>query len=337
MSPYLFTLTFLFMMSFLTSSQVNQFKQNTLEMRLYQQSRLTFAQKEELRELSHLEEFRASTEATTQERKKAKPIATKCTSTAKHSTPLCFNTARPPNNSRLNIYLLLHGERTRNTPKEFALEETLANLMRNLYQEAPFFHQVSNAEERIIEKLIEKKEETLNFDSPDQLSVLSMDDPQLQQVFYQMLKGTAEAPSLLNYITFDRSEERLRGQRRKINLMFVSQELLHAIFPRGTVAADLLQYRDSLWAEIFDQEEHRLERSAEECKNRSQLKQDLHTAFANILESSGYSVNGYKSQVFDFGIGDSGNILFVKDASTGEIVREKYTDVLQRTRYKKHS
>ena len=326
MNPYLFTVTFLLMMSLLTSSEVKQFSQSSLEMKCYQESRQMLAAAEELRELAHLEQLRQYTETKDEKEEsvepKPKPKPTK--KRVRRSTPLNFNTARPANNSRINFFILLHNEPHTKLPKEYSLYEITARSMRFLYADQPFFQIIPDVEYRILDKFFEVKEQTLEFCTPDELSSLSLEDDELQKVFYTMLKGTKEAPSLLNFITFDHGKEPLKGQREKINLMFVDPIVLNAILHDESTTQRIIEARDKIWAEMFNQEEHRLERLKEECKGRDKFKGELKEALTQILLEGGFEADRYISYVFDLSLGDLGSILFVEDPLTKELTRQKY-------------
>lgn len=324
MNPYLMTVTFLMIMSFLTSSEVARFAQSALEEKCYETSHLALAAAEELKELSQIEEFRRKHEVVEKDdspSKKEKTVQPRKTETTKRSAPLGINTSRPPNNARLNLYMLLHHEPPKGSPKEFSLYELTARLMRRLYKEEPFFQQVPAAEYRILDKLLEKKEETKTLTSPDELCHISMDDPQLQQIFYQMMKGR---PSLLNFLTFDPIDI-TREQKRKINFMFAPALLIEEIFQDPKMSAKVLDCRTRFWTEILVQEEHRLERTKEQNKTRTDFKKELAKEMEHIFDEEHLNFEKYKTHVFDFTLGRPGTVLFFEDPLTDELIREKIT------------
>jgi hypothetical protein len=325
MNPYLFTLTFLMMMSLLTSSEVIRFSQSALEFQCYQQSQSLLVAAEELRELGHLEELRE--ERAKQEVDPDPPDETevkpKKNPSVRRAARLNINTARPPNNSRLNLYKLKKGPHKKG-PKEFDFYEVVARVMRELYKEAPFFQEVPGVECRILDKLLEKKEKTAAFTTPDQLSDLDLDDKTLQDVFYHMLKGTNKSVSLLNYVTWDQIKKDSKKQNRKINLFAVDPLILRAIFPKGECAENILLHRERIWEQILDQEAHRLERTSDQCKGRGKFSEDLKNAFQAILEREGLDPEPYMSNVFDCTLGEPGTVIFVPDPLTQKLHREKY-------------
>jgi hypothetical protein len=320
MNPYLFTVTFLMMMSFLTSSETIRFAQSSLENRCYLESRGAMAAAEDLAMLSHLEMLRGEANENPPKRE---PKRHKENTSVRRIGRLNINTSRPPDNSRLNIYTLLHKEPHSHLPKEFSLYETLARLMRSLYGNSPFFNEIPQVEYHILDSLIEKKEKTENFKTPDELGTLTFDNPRVQAVFLQMLKGTKEASSLLNYITFDQIDS-TQTQSRKINLLFADALILKAIFPEGEIVAKLLARREKIWAEIIDQEEHRLERTEDEGKRRGQYGDDLEAALEEVLTSEGRDFSKYKTYVFDCTLSEPGNVIFLLDPLTQTLIRQKY-------------
>ena len=322
MNPYLFTVAFLMMMSFLTSSEAIRFAQNTLEKKCYLDSRHILVVAEELRELSHLENLRDEVNPNPKPRKKIDAPLKKSTTYVKKARALGVNAARPPDNSRLNVYTLFHKEPSKGLPEEFSLYEVIARTMRALYQEE-LLQEIANAEYRILDRLIEKKEECAAFTSPDQLCEIDLEDADLQKIFYHMLKGTKKSASLLNYLTFEKIDD--GSQARKINLLFVDPLVLQAIFPKGSAAERLLERRNQILNEIEYQEAHRLELSQEECKGRLELSKDLKKALEEILTSEGLNAKKYKSQVFDCTLSKPGTVIFLEDPFTGRFIREKYT------------
>lgn len=330
MNPYLFTITFLLMIGLLTSSEAVRFSQQALEKHCYKEARIASTQFEELRALTQLENLqndvkrKMASEAQDEDiapDDDENPVIKPPKSTPnKRAKALGVNAARPPNNSRLNFYTLLEKEPNISLPKEFSLYEVTARLMRALYKEEDFFK--PGVEYRLLDKLLEKKEEALSFTTPDQLCELSFDDESLQRVFYLMLKGTKKSPSLLNYITFDS----IHGteQARKINFMFVDPIIIHAIFPEGNTADLLLAKREAIWAEIEYQECNRGTIPKEAYKGRQLFSDDTKNALVDILTAAGFKAEKYKSQVFDCTLNKPGTVLFIEDSTTHLVSREKY-------------
>lgn len=316
MNPYLFTITFLMLMGFLTSSEVLRFSQSNLEQKCYLSSRASLIATEQVREWGHLEQLRGE-ENLEPEPLQPKPI-TRNQRTCHRIAPLRINTARPPDNSRLNLYRLLNEE-----PDKKFLYEVLAQLIRDLYQEEPFFHAISQIEYHILDHLIENKAQVLEFTTPDQISTLFFENQDLQKALYHMLQGTKKSPSLLNFLTCDPINS-ANAPGRKINFLFADPRILHAIFPNGQTADKLIAARQRIWEEILDQEEHRLERVKQACKGRNAFKQELKTLLTEILHSEGFDFEQYKTQVFDYGLGEPGTVIFIHDPLTGHTIREKY-------------
>ncbi len=314
MNPYLLTLTFLMLMSLLTSSEVVRFSQNSLGNHLHKQYQENLATSDTLKAYVGYDNFRlrkSDNEDVAVEEEIEKPPPKPSTSIPRPAS-LEFNCARPPNNSRLNFYLLL------NTQVPPSLYEATARLMRNVYGNAYFFS--PNAEYRILDALIALKEETKEFVYPDEMSKLDLGDPELQAIFYSMLKGSEECPSLLNFITFDKVKYH---ENKKVNLMFADPVVIESLINHHPTTESILKMRQTVWEEINDQEEHRLERTADECKGREILKKELAAEFRQILFDSGLDFKTY-DKIFDYSLGKMGTILFIEDPLTGFIQREKY-------------
>lgn len=320
MTPYLFTLTFLMMITCLTSSESVRFHHSMIEKNIYASANQTRFEREELSCLSDLDEIRGqeSEDPKKREPRKVKPPTTR----AKRYPALRINTARPPNNARLNLYALLHAEPNKNVPEEFSLYETCAALLRLLYSHASFFHEVPRLEYVLLDALCQKKEQCVQFSSPDELGSLVFEDPQLQAVFYRMLKGTKESDSLLDYITFD--QQGGKSQARKINLLFADPLILKAIFPKGQTAENLLARRELIWQEIAIQEAKRNELKPEQCDGRRGFAVKIAQMLDEVLIADGFDSKKYKGQVFDCTLGKSGTVLFHIDSETAGRTREPY-------------
>lgn len=326
MNPYLFTLVFLMMMSLLASSEVVRFSQATLEHKCYTDSRDELAEAQEMHALSQLDALKEEINPTPNHRPQAPSKPKK--SSAKRIISLQVNTARPPNNARLNIYNLLY--LSSKYQGEFSLYETLACLMRNLYKEEPFFQQISRAEYLILDRLIDKKDNMASFTTPDELSTLNLGDDNLQEIFYYMFKGTKRAPPLLNYLTFDKVGTKGNSKKWKINLLFTDPHILKAIFPNQEIAEKIARGRAEIWEEIVDQENRRLNGSKEEGKGRTYFNKKLEAVLKEALEGKGLDYVAYE-KIFDLTLGHSGNVIFLTDSETGNVTRTKFTHESNKT------
>lgn len=320
MNPYLLTLMFLTLMSVLTSSEVARFAQSTLGSQLHSSYQESLAVAEGVKAIAAFEDFRLHAVETEDEEvseKKKKPAKRTPSSKPRRSTSLGYNFERPPNNSRLNLYLMLYTTPHQDYP--LSPYEVVARLMRHLYAEATFFN--PGIEYAILDALIACKEEAKSFTFPDELATLDLGDPTLQMAFYHMLKGAEGCPSLLNFITFDH-ETRL--EKKKVNLLFAAPCVIEALLNDDQVVEKLLTRREALWEKIFDHEAHRLERPPEKWIGRNQLKKELKADVTEILAEAGLDYAKHYKWVFDMGLGELGNILFIEDPQTGFIRREKY-------------
>ncbi len=302
MNPLLVTLTFLTLMSILTSSELVHYKQTALGRHLFDNHQIAKQTQEELIQTALFNDFREEQN----ENPKPRDPNPKQEETPKppKNPSLNVNALRPPNNSRLNFYLVLNEE------KGTFLYETAAQLMRLLYGDTQFFQTVPNPEYQILDRLKERAEACSEFVYPDELATLSLGHPELQMIFYQMLKGE-HAPSLLRFITFDTKLTREQG---KINLCFAPEEILTAIFPNERIYQRIKQLREKLWYQIFFEEtEHA----------RTPLKAEFTAAFEQILNDYQLDTKLYKGY-FDFGLSKPGNILLIEEPVTGIVHREKY-------------
>lgn len=316
MNPYLITLTFLLLMSILTSSEVLRFSQAHFASHLYASSQEQDRIIQSADAHALLDDFRG------EEREKivydeGEKRAPKPGKKVRRSPSLQFDLARPPNNSRLNFYQIIHGS----PPKKFPLSlyDTAVRLMDSLYGEASFFKAVPGAAARIMNALIAENEKSGHFTTPDELATLTFEDPTLQEVFYAMLKGEEKCPSLLNYITFDRAKR----EDKKINLLFASKELIEALLNHPVLSEKLIALRNRQWVEIFDEETHRLERPKELNKGRLGFKNELSAGYEALLDEEGLHLDSYKT-VFDLSLNKMGSVLFIEDPETGFIHRERH-------------
>jgi len=319
MTPYVMTLTFLTVISLLTSSEMVRYASHSLEHKFHknylEQKRIALS----LGEQGDFENYRNKTpkQASTPKEKEEKKETEVRDGIP---TKLGLNLVRPPNNSRINLHFVLT-ESGPKKPKGFSLYELTATLIRRLYGETSFFLEVPNAEYLILDGLKERQEETAKFLFPDELASISFDDPQLQAIFYKMLKGTMETPSLLRYITFDRKTN--RGENRKINLMFADPLLLEVVFENGPATEQVLALRTQLFEEMLYQEDHRKELRKSNSKNRTQYKAEFKECLEAICVSERLDP-AYFSDIFDFSLGKLGTIIYLRDPS-GTLRRQKHT------------
>ncbi len=304
MNPYLLTLTFLTVMSLFTSSEMVSFVASSHSLKMHDHYAQTLLAAEKARAERELELFRASN-----------PDPLPCTPSepgdhepTDQIPSLDYDPERPPNNSRINFYLVLHGTLHKDLPPESTPYKMAARLMRILYGSAPFYY--AGAEREILDKLLEKKSESEGFYSPDQLSSIAMDHPKLQHLFYAMLKGSDGYPPLLDFITYDEEGSR---EMQKINLMFASEEVVRAAIDHPHLAERLLAMRNQTWTAISEQSEG---------QNRTYFKTNLTEEFKKNLDSLGLNFENYK-WLFDLSLGKKGTILFKTDPKTGLTHRQK--------------
>ncbi|MEZ5315278.1 MAG: hypothetical protein R3E91_03590 [Chlamydiales bacterium] len=318
MNPYLMTVAFLMLMSILTSSELNRFRHNSFRYQLQLDYQKRNRATENIVAHANLEDFQKE-EKNEKEERLPIPHSPKPQNQIPRSSSLGFNLSRPPNNSRLNLYLLIHTSPHKNYP--LSLYEGFARLMRKLYGQASFYR--ADCEYKILDCLMKEKESTQSFSYPDELANLDLGNPELQTIFYSMIKGIEEYPSLLDFITFDR--EKLSREKRKLNLMFADALVIESLLDHPSLTKKLLVLRATFWKEILDQESHRLEREKEICKGRNQFKNELLEEYKKILSEEGLDYDLNYKWVFDLSLGELGNILFIEEAQTGFKIREKYS------------
>ncbi|MBS0623837.1 MAG: hypothetical protein JSS62_04365 [Verrucomicrobia bacterium] len=308
MNPLLLTLTFLTLIGILTSSELLQHTQNKfcndLLCQSMQQEKLCSAalQKALLEDLSEdlPQKIPSKTSKMIEKKSQSKTHA------RKSSKSLRYNTARPPNNSRLNFFFVVQEE------DPFWLQAA-ANLMRHLYADHSFFLAIPNAEQEILKALIAHKHQAQNFEYPDDLASLDLENPVLQEIFYQMLKGNF-APSLLNFITY---ESPATPNQRKLNLLFAPSELLQVLFPDNFQQVEYLVaevWQDILASEATQDPQQRL--------SRITIRQSLLKKIEDLCCTTHLALEEAKKH-FDFTLGKSGTILFIEDPVTGELQRTK--------------
>lgn len=319
----------------MTVAVVKSFVSEALETKIYADSTKQLSAVEEKWVKAKLDAIKLSAQGELK-RVDKKTTPTK-KSTIRRSPELKFDLDRPPDNSRLNFYLLLFQEEENS--QERTLYSIAASLMKKLYGQCAFFQKIPHAELLILDQLIAKKEETDKFEYPDELANISIGDEQLQQIFCEMLKGgqTQEGttyPSLLLFITFDKdyfnktskSLKELRGPRTRINFLFAPPPLLDAIFENKRVVDALLTMRSKMWERIFAYEKRRKQSieplSLEEKLGRGEITKDLKEQFALILDECQCDAKSYAS-LFDFTLGDTGHILILTDPITDLLIREK--------------
>jgi hypothetical protein len=321
MHPLMLTLSFILLIALLVTAEVTSFVGNSTNDRGWRNYLFAEQAKKEEIAASSFHEIRTLIPEIVEKEPPPKPTPTPTKpgkSSHRKSPALSFNTACPPNNSRLNFFHVLFDGEESNT------YEIAAELLRQLYGSSSYFRELGRVEYRLLEALKERKEETKDFSTPDELSSIVLNDGRLADVFHMLLKGGLDQtgnrmPSLLNYITFDKSAH---GDQKKINLMFASKELILAALKDERLTAELLKEREALWLLILDQEEHRLEREKEDCLNRTQVKKQFQQVVERLLSSHGRDYEREK-KLFDFGLGKQGTVLFLKDEKTGYLIREK--------------
>lgn len=305
MNPLLLTITFLTLLGLLTSSEMQNMVEEGLKSTAFQ-SHLNFDQEvEKSQAVAAFEELKDKESPT----KPSPPAFPREKGSPGKSAPLNYDHARPPNNSRLNLYLLMNDEH----PKAHYLYESTADLLRQLYGSQDFFKEIPHVEYALLNTLIEHREKAEHFFFADELGSLHFKDTHLQRIFYKMLKGSPDYPSLLHFITFD---AHCGKNQRKVNFMFAPQEVIVALITDQHLCQKLLNYREALWAQIEEQEKNRHQLSSEAVKNRTFFKTELMNFFKENADKEIY-------QLFDYSLGKKGSIVYVQDPISGIVSRER--------------
>lgn len=197
----------------------------------------------------------------------------------------------PPNSSRFNLRRLYEGRGSEGY-------RIAAALLRRLYGELDFFRRVPHAEYALLDSLLEQRAVVWEWERLDALGTLSMGGEALQEIWYHVLKGGGQYPSLFCYLTFESHVD-------KVNLAYASRELLEAMLDR--VAGERLwREREALWERMRWQEAHRSEVRKEGALSRSgvqtELKEMIQRAAPHAYGWFSYSLEGPGSLLLIFGL-----------------------------------
>lgn len=305
--PYLFTLTFLMLLGIVSTESltkaVHHTKSSSENSEIQQLIQKKFLENRIEQETISLN----SPSTPTDPKKKEGPPKS-----------LNFCRQRPPNNARFNLYLLLMQE----YPTQHFLFPIFESLIQNLYKEVPQITDYPNLASKLINELKEHKEKYQTFQFPDELGFLTFSDPYLRSIFYHMLKGlpfssNQKIPSLLEYITFDTNTTR---EEKKFSFLFMSSELMQILSPNPHSFQQLEKIRKEFLLQIEEQEAKRLQTPHHLWKGRKDLKNEL---LEMINHLAGYDPKIKKlKRSLDFSLGKKGNVVFICNPQTGEIIRE---------------
>ena len=299
MNPLLLTITFLTILALLTSSEAARTIDASCQQSAFESyNELASSCEEKLAE-AQFEALKLQSVETHSEPRQRVEGALRYSG---KSAPLKYDHGRPPDNSRLNLFLLM------NEGKESALYEKAALLMRHLYGDQPFFQEVVNLEYRILDALIQLKDMASDFFFVDELATLPFNDKEVHRRFLMMLKGT---PPFLHFITYNNSH----GNQQKLNLMFAPTEILEVMIPDFDLFQKIVLFRNQLWEQIDYQEANRKELSKEQVKSRTFFKEEL-VHYLNSLDPN-------LAKQFDVTLGKKGSVIFVQDPASRIVKRER--------------
>jgi hypothetical protein len=193
-------------------------------------------------------------------------------------------------------YFLVKGERKNGNEEESRqLRLITIEFLKVLYGKATFYKEMEqkrpNFLDDLLDGLIASTDRLTDKDKlrrVEDMSRLKLDDPELQDVLYKMLKGTVKKEdtkekfvlknegtsylSLLDYIHFEKS--------KIITIRFASRELLEAIFGSSEIADQIIVMRKEL------------------CAVKNHPESNL---FAQKFK--GKQINGISDDILDFEIG----------------------------------
>lgn len=304
MHPLFFVSAFLLVFTLLTSSEMLKYKDRSYIEKVILESVVMQEEQSYLIEQSHFKEIVADPKEPKPPDAKPKPHSPK-------PYNLEFDTYRPPDNARLNIYQVVMEREEEQKPIRF--RTLFVDLLYKLYGNEPFFHEIPHFPERLLEKLCEQKEAIISFQHADELSCLEFKEPRYTEILHKMLKGDIAYPSLLQFLSFHR---KMQGERSLINLLFASEELLAIIFPEK-MFQEVKKIRANYWQDIWLQEEGALESGT---VTRSKLKHDFKERLLFLLEDARMDKSYIKA--FDCSLGRMGSTLQYIDSHTGMLVRE---------------
>lgn len=340
MYPLLFTTAFLMLMALFASTEVANFKMGTLEKNLYENHLLTYrsCQMEKYEAFfDYFEEGNGGKAKSPKETTLDTPSSIEAPKENKDmagARSLNFKETRPPNNSRLNFYHLLHEQQQSYYPQGFSIYEVTAELLRKLYGDTLLAERGKESEYHLLDALIAQKEKSKEFIYPDELASIELGDPSLQNLLQQMLKGGylgKRYPSLLDYITFDSGGTSFT---RKINFLSISEPFLSVLIKDSGAVAALLEKRKVFWEEILYQEKNRSTILQKDAMGRLAVQKRAQEILEGVLASHGLDPICYKG-LFDYSLGKKGTIIYVRDGLTKSNKREKIAFLAKGAKRKK--
>lgn len=266
------------LMGMITTSQVRRFAEDSLIETFadtFDERRFLLAETTAVARYEQIKAQRPDTNKVEETDKPKRPASTAPEKTKRASAPLNFNHDRPPNNSRLNLYLALC--------KEDPAYEALA---------VRYLTQTFGPEaERVFAALKRERDKMTAFTFPDDLCTLELPE-EIRDVFYSWM------PEFLHKTSFD---TKLTFETRRVNLLFACPALIEAVVGNSDRTAALIALRDQMWERIEAEEEDHL--------GRKKIKDALKEGAATILPETELF------QLFDYSLGKPGTVIFVKDRS----------------------
>lgn len=150
--------------------------------------------------------------------------------------------------STINLYALL-----REGPYQEGLKEVMSNLIRNLYQDKPYYN--FGLEEEIITVLesqidISRSKQTHSNKTKiivvEDLGKCVFPNESLQHAWYDMLKGN---PSLLEYVSVEKYGQH---NSQRLHIFSASQEILQALFQSDLITKKITELRTTYMQYLQD-------------------------------------------------------------------------------------
>ncbi len=236
---------------------------------------------------------------------KPKPTAEKGEE-GKRSRRLNFDTLTPPTSSRLNLWWAVQEKGSDDY-------ERAARLLRILYGKSELFQSHERIEYELLEGLHARRDKIGGMKSIDELATLVFDDPHLQTVFYQLMHGGYEMPSMMWFMVFEPSQD------RKVNLLFAPKEVLGAYLNREKLCEEIERFREELLERLIYEEKNRKELDGKECLGRI----DINNYLKNRCQALSGEYNLDLVRLFELGLSKPGPILYKIDSETGAYLRRR--------------
>jgi hypothetical protein len=159
--------------------------------------------------------------------------------------------------------------------------KVLTRLLHLLYSNQPWWSE--GLEHEIADALVAKLDGKLP--SPDQVANIDLGDQRLQDIYYRMIKGGDQIPSLLDYLSAEPA-----SKPQPINLYHAPEALIAALFDSAEQAHEIVLFR----TELIKKMEERTDAVSTGERNRT-----LNTAMSQKLADMGINRALYNKQLIE--------------------------------------